>query len=86
MKFIVDAQLPKSLSELITAKGHDSIHTLEFPKANATQDFEILEVSEKEDRIVITKDNDFLDSYLLIGKPQKLIFIRTGNIKNQNFT
>ena len=82
MKFIVDAQLPKSLSELISSKGYDSIHTLDFPKANATQDYEILEVSQKEDRIVITKDNDFLDSYLLIGKPKKLIFVRTGNIKN----
>lgn len=77
-----DAQLPKSLSELINSKGYDSIHTLDLPKANSTQDQEILELSIRENRIVITKDNDFLDSYLLIGKPEKLIFVSTGNIKN----
>lgn len=82
MRFVIDAQLPKSLSELINSKGYDSIHTLDLPQANSTQDQEILELSIRENRIVITKDNDFLDSYLLIGKPEKLIFVSTGNIKN----
>jgi len=82
MRFVVDAQLPKSLSDLINSKGYDSIHTLDLPKANATQDNEILELSTRENRVVVTKDNDFLDSFLLIGKPKKLIFVKTGNIKN----
>ena len=30
MKFIIDAQLPISLSILLKSKGHDSIHTLDF--------------------------------------------------------
>lgn len=83
MKFVVDAQLPKSLSDLINSKGYHCIHTIDLPKANATQDNEIIELSTREELIVITKDNDFLDSYLLIGKPKKLIFVKTGNIKNQ---
>jgi predicted nuclease of predicted toxin-antitoxin system len=29
MRFVVDAQLPKSLSDLINSKGYDSIHTLD---------------------------------------------------------
>jgi predicted nuclease of predicted toxin-antitoxin system len=68
MRFVVDAQLPKSLSDLINSKGYDSIHTLDLPKANATQDHEILELCIRENRVVMTKDNDFLDSYLLIEK------------------
>ena len=35
-----------------------------------------------ENRIVITKDTDFLESFLLYSKPAKLILVKTGNIKN----
>lgn len=45
------------------------IHTFDLTKANATQDNEILELSTRENRVVVTKDNDFLDAFLLIGKP-----------------
>ena len=38
MKFIIDAQLPKSISEWLNAIGHDSIHTMELPGANSTTD------------------------------------------------
>jgi predicted nuclease of predicted toxin-antitoxin system len=74
VKFTLDAQLPKILSDFLISKGYESIHTLELPKANSTQDFEILEICYREQRIVITKDNDFLESYLLLGKPKQLIF------------
>ena len=82
MKFIVDAQLPKSLSDFLLFKGFDSIHTLELPEKNKTQDNRINTIAESENRIVITKDNDFLESFLLVGKPPKLIIVKTGNIRN----
>ena len=66
MKFIIDAQLPKSLSDLLNSRGHDSVHTLELPNANRTTDSEILSISKEENRIVVSKDSDFLESYLLI--------------------
>jgi predicted nuclease of predicted toxin-antitoxin system len=34
------------------------------------------------DRIVITKDNDFVQSFLLTGRPPKLLLVSTGNIRN----
>lgn len=34
MKFIVDAQLPKSLSDYLFKMGYDSIHTLDLPEIN----------------------------------------------------
>jgi predicted nuclease of predicted toxin-antitoxin system len=83
MKFIVDAQLPKSLSDLLKYRGHDSIHTLELPDQNASSDKFITNLALEEGRIVITKDNDFLESYLLKSEPNKLIVVRTGNISNQ---
>lgn len=82
MKFIVDAQLPKSISDFLCSNGHDCIHTLDLPNKNNTIDNEIINISLKEKRIVITKDNDFLESYLISQKPEKLIIIKTGNIKN----
>ena len=82
MKFIVDAQLPKSLSEFLNSKGFDSIHTFDLPDKNKTKDYQITNLSIKENRILITKDNDFLESFLLNSKPEKLILVKTGNIRN----
>jgi predicted nuclease of predicted toxin-antitoxin system len=82
MKFLVDAQLPKSLSDLLNSKGQDSIHTLELLDKNKTQDDFIVRLATDELRIVVTKDADFLESYILRKEPPKLLLIKTGNIKN----
>jgi predicted nuclease of predicted toxin-antitoxin system len=83
MKFIVDAQLPKALSDLINSKGQDSIHTLELPGKNKTQDGFITRLATDEQRVVITKNADFLESYILRKEPPKLLLIKTGNIRNR---
>jgi predicted nuclease of predicted toxin-antitoxin system len=62
--------------------GYDSIHTIDLPQKDHTKDKQIIELAEKEARVIITKDNDFLESYMLYRKPPKLILIKTGNIKN----
>ncbi len=83
MKFIVDAQLTKSLSDLLNQLGFDSIHTLDLPNKNLSKDGFITELAIQEDRVVITKDSDFLQSYLIKSEPQKLILVKTGNIHNR---
>jgi predicted nuclease of predicted toxin-antitoxin system len=83
VKFLVDAQLPKSLSDFLKSEGHDSVHTIELPKANNTQDTEILKICFNEKRIVISKDSDFLESFLVNKSPEKLILVKTGNIRNE---
>jgi len=82
VKFIVDAQLPKSLSNFLLSKGYDSIHTIDLPHKNATKDYQIIALSMNDNRIIITKDNDFLESFLIKKEPEKLIIIKTGNISN----
>ena len=84
MKFIIDAQLPKSLSDFLNAAGFNSLHTLELPEMNRTGDNAITAKADIEGRIVVTKDADFLDSYLLFGKPAKLLLVKTGNIPNSD--
>jgi predicted nuclease of predicted toxin-antitoxin system len=82
MKVLVDAQLPRRLALAISAQGHDALHTLDLPDANATTDHQINEISEREQRVVITKDADFVNSFLVSGRPYKLLLISTGNIIN----
>ncbi|HMP75999.1 MAG TPA: DUF5615 family PIN-like protein [Kiritimatiellia bacterium] len=80
MNFLVDAQLPQSLCEVFRADGHDAIHTLGLPEGNRTSDEEIRRISEREHRVVITKDADFYYSFVLYGLPWKLLLGRIGNM------
>lgn len=41
-----------------------------------------MQLATDEQRIVITKDADFLESYVLRKEPPKLLLIKTGNIRN----
>jgi predicted nuclease of predicted toxin-antitoxin system len=84
MKFLVDAHLPRSLSVMLVQHGHDAIHTLELPAQNATKDRIINQVSLDDQRVVISKDNDFFYSHLLLGRPWKLLLVRTGNISTHS--
>jgi predicted nuclease of predicted toxin-antitoxin system len=82
MNFLVDAQLPRRLAQRLQEAGHDALHTLDLPAGNRTTDSEINALSLRERRVVITKDADFVNSYLLLGQPYKLLVISTGNITN----
>jgi len=82
MKFLVDAQLPIRLAHLLKTLGYDAIHTRDLPKQNRTTDRDINIISMQEERVVITKDSDFLDSFLVRQEPHKLLLITTGNISN----
>ncbi|MCL1494424.1 MAG: DUF5615 family PIN-like protein [Pseudanabaena sp. Salubria-1] len=83
MKFLIDAQLPVRLSYLLKSMGHDAIHTKELALKNATPDTEINTLSIREQRIVITKDSDFWDSFYVSQEPYKLLLVTTGNISNK---
>src|SRR5947207_7679546 len=84
MNFFVDAQLPRRMLAWLTAAGCDAIHTLDLPNANRTTDEEINDVADRDQRVVVTKDADFVDSHLLHGRPAKLLLISTGNISNRD--
>jgi predicted nuclease of predicted toxin-antitoxin system len=81
LRVLVDAQLPKRLAHFLAFHaGYDCLHTLDLPAANSTQDGAITRLSMAEERIVITKDADFVNSFLLYGQPYKLLLVSTGNI------
>ena len=82
MKFLIDAQLPRRLAHRLRELGHDALHTLDLPDRNRTSDNEVNAVALREGRVVVTKDSDFINSLLLLGEPDKLLMISTGNITN----
>ena len=84
MNFLVDAQLPQRMTAWLTAAGCNAVHTLDLPDANRTTDVQINELADREQRIVVTKDADFVDSHLLQGRPARLLLISTGNIGNRS--
>ena len=82
MKFLVDAQLPVRLAIFLRSQGYDTLHTSDLAFKNSTSDGEINIISLREERVVITKDSDFFDSFMLRREPFKLLLITTGNINN----
>jgi predicted nuclease of predicted toxin-antitoxin system len=83
VRFLVDAHLPQRLARLLHGEGHDALHTLDLPDGNRTTDGVINAISVTEQRVVITKDSDFVDSLVLHKQPWKLLLVSTGNISNQ---
>lgn len=81
MKFLVDAQLPRRFANWLNEAGQDALHTLDLPKKNLSSDGEIIARAGQDGRIVISKDADFVQSFLITGEPQ-LLLISTGNIDN----
>jgi len=82
--FIIDAQLPFSLATKLRKQGYDVIHTDDLPNKERTADNEICMLANDDNRIVITKDHDFFDSYILKKSPPRLLLISTGNIINKD--
>ena len=82
MKFLIDAQLPARLAQFLNRAGHDVVHTAGLPHGNRSTDSQIAQHADTEDRVVVTKDQDFRDGNLLGRSPRKLLVIATGNITN----
>lgn len=83
MRFLVDAQLPRRLCHQLRERDHDAVHTLDLPVGNRTPDAAINQLSVAEERVVVTKDDDFVDSLIVQGVPYKLLLVSTGNISNR---
>ncbi len=85
MKFLVDAQLPAKLVQLLRTAGHDAIHTSELPEGNRTTDQALARKADGEGRVVVTKDRDFRDGHLLSRSPRHLLVVTTGNITGRKW-
>jgi len=83
LRFIVDTQLPPSLSDFFKRKDFDATHVIDYPLGALTTDNEIISIAKEEKRIVVTKDFDFFDYFLLKNYPPTILLLQLGNIKNR---
>jgi predicted nuclease of predicted toxin-antitoxin system len=82
VKFLVDNQLPAALARWLTVRGHDAEHVLDRQQAQ-TDDRSIWDAALAEERIVISKDEDF---FILATRPTdtgRLLWLRMGNCRTQ---
>lgn len=63
--------------------GHDALHTLDLPLGNATPDEALIDQADAEGRVLAIKDDDFVQSRLVRGRPKLLWLIATGNVGNR---
>lgn len=82
MKFVVDAQLPRSLAVRLIELGYDAIHVKDLPSGSAATDSEIAAAADAEGRVVVTKDADFRHTHETGGQPARLLHVSVGNVRN----
>jgi tetraacyldisaccharide-1-P 4'-kinase len=54
VRFLVDAQLPARLANLLNERGHDAVHTTDLPDGNRSTDTQIAKFADEQDRVVVT--------------------------------
>lgn len=83
MKVLCDVHISYKICNLLNALGHKTVHVNHILNKSETTDIEICKYADENDFIVITKDVDFKNSFLINQTPKKLIKINLGNISNQ---
>lgn len=79
-RFLVDQQLPRTLATHLIGRGHDAKHIKDYPGGATLEDTAVARIADTEDRIVVTKDDDFRVTHLLRRSPKRLLHVTCGNI------
>ncbi|HEX4124324.1 MAG TPA: DUF5615 family PIN-like protein [Tepidisphaeraceae bacterium] len=82
MRLLIDNQLPLGLAAHLRNWGLDCVHVLDTGQDRA-DDPEIWESAISEDRIVVSKDDDFIILASRPGDRGRLIWVRLGNCRNR---
>ncbi|SJM60652.1 hypothetical protein FM112_07310 [Gulosibacter sp. 10] len=68
----------------MTRCGHEAKHVKDYPGGATLADTEIARIADGEQRIVVTKDEDFRVSHLLGKPPERLLHVTCGNISTRD--
>ena len=82
MKFLCDVHISIKFAKHLNNKGFECIHVNTILDKWFTIDSSIAKFTDSNDLILITKDFDFKNSFLVNRTPKKLIKINLGNISN----
>lgn len=77
MKFIIDENLPPSLSEVFCKLGLNAQHVNEMKvsKKQRIIDDQLRRLAIQKEYVIVTKDDDFVKSFVSRKVPEKLVFI-----------
>ena len=78
MKFLLDQNLSPRLVISLTKDYPDITHVQLLGLDRAT-DTQLWEFAKKEDFVIVSKDNDFVDFSELFGSPPKVVWLQIGN-------
>ena len=81
MKWLIDNQLSAKLAAYLSARGHDCSHILDRGMDEA-DDVEVWRVADREQRVLISKDEDFIFLANRPGDTGRLVWVRLGNCRN----
>jgi predicted nuclease of predicted toxin-antitoxin system len=82
VKFIVDAQLPPALVQLLRENACEAVAVREIGLRDAT-DAEIWRYAVQERAVIVTKDEDFAERCLYSRDSPVIVWLRIGNTSNQ---
>jgi predicted nuclease of predicted toxin-antitoxin system len=80
VKFLVDNQLPASLAKYLRKRGFDCQHVLEVGLGEAVDEV-LRDYAGVQERIIISKDEDFLYFAKWPESKVRLIWVRLGNCR-----
>jgi predicted nuclease of predicted toxin-antitoxin system len=80
VKFLIDNQLPASLAQYLQKQGFDCRHVLEVGLGEAS-DAEICQYAEAQERVIVSKDEDFFYVASQPGTKVRLLWVRLGNCR-----
>ena len=80
MTFLVDNQLPQALARFLISRGHQAEHVLDLNMDEAADGF-IWNYALKNQRVIITKDEDFISLSLQSGGENQVVWVRLGNCR-----
>ena len=80
MKFLCDVHISYKIVRYLRASGFETTHINEILNKWYTKDGDICTYADENDFIVLTKDADFRNSFLISNTPRKLVKVSLGNI------
>lgn len=83
MNFLVDANLPPRLCVWLRQRGHGASHLIDLQSLRLADKL-MWKVAASRQEIIVSKDMDFYERALLLGKPPQVLLIALGNCSNDD--
>jgi predicted nuclease of predicted toxin-antitoxin system len=83
LRFLIDAQLPPRLAQMLRRAGHEAEHVFDLGMV-AKPDIEIWRYAERTAAVIITKDADFAAMHIHAGSGPAVVWVKSGNITNMD--